>query len=81
MGVDRGLYRREVPKWASYVDEKGLIVKWKKELKPFLDFDNPVERDSVRATTSTKRNDFIKLSITQYANLRPNEKLSSYLHF
>ena len=33
MGVDRGFYRRKVPKWASYVDEKGLIVKWKKELR------------------------------------------------
>lgn len=43
MGVDRGFYRREVSKWASYVDEKGLIVKWKKELKPFLDLDKPLK--------------------------------------
>jgi CBS domain-containing protein len=31
---------------ASYIDEKGLIVKWKKELKPFLDLDKPVQRAS-----------------------------------
>jgi len=36
MGVNRDFYCREVPKWASYVDEEELRVKWKKELKPFL---------------------------------------------
>lgn len=34
--VDPSFYRREVPKWARYVYEKGLKVKWKKELKPYL---------------------------------------------
>ena len=36
MNVDPGFYRREVPKWATYVNEKGLKVKWKKELMPYL---------------------------------------------
>ncbi len=36
MSVDLNFYRREVPKWAEYVDERGLRVKWKKELKPYF---------------------------------------------
>ncbi len=36
MGVDSSFYRSEVPRWAKYVDEKSLRVKWKKELRPYL---------------------------------------------
>jgi len=36
MNVDSGLYPREVPKWAEYIEKKGLKVKWKKELRPYL---------------------------------------------
>jgi len=36
MGANRDFYSREVPKWTSYVNEKGLAVKWKKELKPYF---------------------------------------------
>ena len=37
VAVDPSFYRREVPKWAEYAEGKGLKVKWKKELKPYLE--------------------------------------------
>ena len=45
MGVDYGFYDEQMPELMRYVEEKNLIVKWKKELKPYLS-----EKLNVRVT-------------------------------
>jgi hypothetical protein len=36
MEVDRGFYRDRIPERIRCMEEKDLVVKWKKELKPYL---------------------------------------------